>query len=82
MTAAHAASIESRAASTAASFRSPCECLSSGRFSAASAGCTFGLPGDRYAIRDTVTCPNFVISGRSLPLSARVRTTPSSPATS
>ena len=47
VTAAHAASTEPRAASTAASFRSPCECFSSGRFSTASAGCTFGLPGDR-----------------------------------
>src|ERR1035437_8470748 len=82
VTAACASSIEPRAASTAVSLRSPWECFSSGRFSAASAGCTFGRPGDRYAIRDTLTCPNFVISGRVRPRSARVRTTPSSPATS
>ena len=45
--AAPAASIEPRADSIAAILRSPWECFSSGRFSAASAGCTFGLPGDR-----------------------------------
>ena len=82
VTAACASSIEPRAASTAVSFRSPWECFSSGRFSAASSRCTFARPGDRYAIRDTLTCPNFVISGRVRPRSARVRTTPSSPATS
>ncbi len=30
-----------------ASLRSSCECFSPGRFSAASAGCTLGLPGDQ-----------------------------------
>src|ERR1035437_2941221 len=51
VTAACASSIEPLAASTAVSLRSPWECFSSGKFSAASAGGTFGRPGDRDAIR-------------------------------
>jgi len=47
-----------------ACLRSPWECFSSGRFSAASAGCTFAAPAARWAIRVTVTCPNTVASGR------------------
>ena len=45
--AAAASSNEPRADSTAASFRSPWDCFSSGRFSAASSRCTFGAPGAR-----------------------------------
>ena len=60
--AAAASSYDPRADSIAASFRSPCDCFSPGRFSAASSGCTFPAPGARYAIRVTVTCPNTVAS--------------------
>ena len=38
---------EPRVASIAASWRSPWECRSAGRFSAASAGCRFGWPRSR-----------------------------------
>ena len=48
-------------------------------FSSASAGCTFGTPAARYAIRVTITGPNTLASWRACPRSARVRVTPSGP---
>ena len=60
---------------------SACGCLPGGRFSSASAGCTFGAPGARQAIRDTTTGPDTLASCRVCPRSARRRQIPSGPVT-
>jgi hypothetical protein len=81
VTSLHAPASDPYADPYAAIFASPGECLPAGRPSRSSARCTFGTPGARYAIRGTVTGPKMLDSVRPWPRSARVRQTPSGPAT-